>query len=194
IDYHKACRHPLNRDEDSSTTPAMETNQFIESGVDDLVPIPKEVEETSDDDSVCNMLDISLPTTDVIEDDFVTFSNPPFNTSCYDNPLFDKEFEDISSLDLIEFTLIIDETPLLVIQPPASKQFSLREVDRFDPFFSLTQSDGTTRVMETPSFGFYHMPSPCPATYSPKEVMYRFYHTHHTSGDGFNHKSESKEH
>ncbi|GKB33476.1 putative reverse transcriptase domain-containing protein, partial [Tanacetum coccineum] len=40
-------------------------------------------------------------------------------------------------------------------------------------------------VMETPSFGFHHMPSPRLAAYSPKEVMYRYYHPHLTSGDGF---------
>nr|GFA25141.1 NAC domain-containing protein [Tanacetum cinerariifolium] len=120
-------------DEDSSTIPAREADQFIESGVDDLVLIPKESEKTS------RMMILS-------------------------------EFEDISSLDPIKFTLVIDEPPLLVITPPASKQFSLREVDRFDPFFSLTQSGGMTRVMETPSFGFYHMPSPRPAAYSPKEL------------------------
>ncbi|GKA50184.1 hypothetical protein Tco_0743257 [Tanacetum coccineum] len=190
----------------------------------------------------------------------VTFSNSLFYfnddyTLCYDNPLFDEEFEDISSLDppklgplnyeplgnpdsvsrflettdlnleeltaeiglddlipteiddgyydsegdilflehlLIEETLS-DPTPamlpkkstLLVIPPLASKQFSLKEVERFDPFFSLTQSGGKTRVMETPSFGFHHIPSPRLAAYSPKEVMYRYYHPHLTSDDGF---------
>ncbi|GJU94657.1 hypothetical protein Tco_1319413 [Tanacetum coccineum] len=154
----------------------------------------------------------------------VTFSNPLFEFNddyilCYDNPLFDEEFEDISSLDppkstplnyeslgnpdsvsrsleandlnLEELTaeiglddsipteiddgyydsegdilflehLLIEETfsdttlavlpnksTLLVTPPPASKQFCLREVERFDPFFSLTQSGGETRVMET---------------------------------------------
>ncbi|GKA93402.1 retrovirus-related pol polyprotein from transposon TNT 1-94 [Tanacetum coccineum] len=47
----------------------------------------------------------------------------------------------------------------------------LREVERFDPFFSMTQSGSMTWVMETPSFGFQHMPSPRPAAYSPKVVM-----------------------
>nr|GEU73115.1 hypothetical protein [Tanacetum cinerariifolium] len=79
-------------DEDSSTTLVRETDQFIKSGEDDLVPIPRESEKTSDDDSECNMLDISLPITDVRDDDFVTLSNPLFDTSCYDNLLFDKEF------------------------------------------------------------------------------------------------------
>nr|GEY16413.1 hypothetical protein [Tanacetum cinerariifolium] len=98
-------------DEDSSTTPAKEIDQFSESGADDLVSIPRESEETSDDDYECNMLDVSFPTTDVREDDFVTFLNPLFDTSCYDNPLFDKEFEDISSLDPIELTPVINEPP-----------------------------------------------------------------------------------
>ncbi|GKF65637.1 hypothetical protein Tco_0192154 [Tanacetum coccineum] len=140
----------------------------------------------------------------------VTFSNSLFEfnddfTLCNDNPLFDEEFEDISSLDpsksaLLNYEplgnpdlvsrslktsdlnleelaaeiglnnsipaeiddgyydsegyilflehLLIDETffnptptvlpkksTLLVTPPPASKQSSLREVERFDPFF-----------------------------------------------------------
>ncbi|GKE08661.1 hypothetical protein Tco_1412212, partial [Tanacetum coccineum] len=83
-------------------------------------------------------------------------------------------------------TVLPKKSTLPVTSPPASKQFSLMEVEIFDPFFSLTQSGGKTRVMETPSFGFYHMPSPRPASYSPKEVMYRYYHPYLTSGDGFN--------
>ncbi|GJX49571.1 hypothetical protein Tco_0276416 [Tanacetum coccineum] len=280
-------------DEDISTTPARETDKFIKSSVDDLVPIPMESEMTSDSNLECDMpINTPLPTTYVRKEDFdinsplgeqvidflmenkdvvglprhlvkqlfshlmsdeplgddskprsydVTFSNSLFEfnddfTLCNDNLLFDEEFEDISSLDppksaplnyepldhaeiglddsipteiddgyydsegdilflehlLIEETFF-DPTPavlpkkstLLVTPPPASKQFSLREVERFDPFFSLTQSGGKTRVMETPSFGFHHMPSPRPAAYSPTEVMYRFYHPHLTSGDGF---------
>ncbi|GJU08234.1 hypothetical protein Tco_1124664 [Tanacetum coccineum] len=52
----------------------------------------------------------------------VTFSNPLFDfnddfTLCNDNPLFDEEFEDISSLDPLELTLVIDEPTLLVTLP-----------------------------------------------------------------------------
>ncbi|GJX87184.1 hypothetical protein Tco_0339198 [Tanacetum coccineum] len=48
----------------------------------------------------------------------VTFSNPLFDfnddsTLCHDNPLFDEEFEDISSLDLPKLTPIIDKSTLL---------------------------------------------------------------------------------
>ncbi|GKE28705.1 hypothetical protein Tco_1444089 [Tanacetum coccineum] len=54
-----------------------------------------------------------------------------------------------------------------------------------DPTFA---SGRKTRVMETPYFGFHHMPSPRPAAYSPKEVMYPYYHPHLTTGDGFDHE------
>ncbi|GJT54633.1 hypothetical protein Tco_0989687 [Tanacetum coccineum] len=52
----------------------------------------------------------------------VTFSNHLFDfkndfTLCNDNPLFDKEFEDISSLVLPELTPVIDESTLLVTLP-----------------------------------------------------------------------------
>ncbi|GJV45214.1 hypothetical protein Tco_1429750 [Tanacetum coccineum] len=76
-----------------------------------------------------------------------------------------EEFEDISSLDLLESTPVIDESSLLVTPLLDPKQIFLREVERFDPFFSLTQSGEKTRVMETPSFGFHHMSSLCPAAY-----------------------------
>ncbi|GKD68379.1 putative reverse transcriptase domain-containing protein, partial [Tanacetum coccineum] len=109
-------------------------------------------------------------------------------------PEFTWEQGDIRFLEhlLIEETFS-DPTPavlpkkstLLVTPLPTSKQSSLREVEIFDPFFSLTQSGGKTRVMETPSFGFHHIPSPRLGAYSPKEVMYRYYHPHLTSGDGF---------
>ncbi|GKA80106.1 hypothetical protein Tco_0786702, partial [Tanacetum coccineum] len=98
----------------------------------------------------------------------VTFSNSLFDFNddynlCYDNPLFDEEFEDISSLDPLESTPVIDEFTLLVTSLLDPKKIYLREVERFEPFLSMTQTGGTTRVMETPSFGFHHMLSPCPA-------------------------------
>ncbi|GJV37632.1 hypothetical protein Tco_1410109 [Tanacetum coccineum] len=259
-------------DEDISTILARETDKFIKSSVDDLVPILRESEVTSDSNLECDMpVNRPLLTTDVREENFdinspleeyvvdflienediislpihlvkqlfsylvkhptkrmsdeplgydlklrsydVTFSNSLFDfnddfTLCNDNSLFDGEFEDISSMDppksaplnyeplgnpnsvsrslqtsdlnLEELTseiglddsipteiddgyydsegdilflehLLIEETfsdptsavlpkksTLLVTPPPASKQFSLREVEIFDPFFSLT--------------------------------------------------------
>ncbi|GKD62637.1 hypothetical protein Tco_1300146 [Tanacetum coccineum] len=127
----------------------------------------------------------------------VTFSNPLFDfnddfTLCNDNPLFDEEFEDISSLDPPDSTPVINESTLLVTPLPDSKEFSLGEVERFDLFFFLTQSVGKRRVMETPSFSSHHMPLPRPAAYSPTKVMYRYYHPHLTSCDGFDHGPKMK--
>ncbi|GKA11176.1 hypothetical protein Tco_0690609 [Tanacetum coccineum] len=147
---------------------------------DDPVPVP-----------VPSVFDEPLGNSDSVPRSYdVTFSNSLFDFNddynlCYDNLLCDEEFEDISSLDPLESTPFIDESSLLVTPLPNPKQICLREVERFDPFFSLTQSGGKTRVMETPSFGFHHMPSPYHAEYSPKEVMYCYYHPHLTSGDRF---------
>ncbi|GKB31088.1 hypothetical protein Tco_0870489 [Tanacetum coccineum] len=58
-------------DEVISTIPARETNEFIKSSVDDLVPIPRESEVTSDSDLECDMpATTPLPPTDVREEDF----------------------------------------------------------------------------------------------------------------------------
>ncbi|GJU37256.1 hypothetical protein Tco_1185610 [Tanacetum coccineum] len=54
-------------DEDLSTIPKKESDEFIKSSVEDIVPIPSESEDTSDSDSEC---DLSFC------DNFVTFSNP----------------------------------------------------------------------------------------------------------------------
>ncbi|GKB00153.1 hypothetical protein Tco_0828146 [Tanacetum coccineum] len=89
-------------------------------------------------------------------------------------------------------TLLPTESSSLVTPLPNPKQIYLIEVKRFDPFFSLTQSGGMTRVMETPSFSSHHMPSPRPAAHSPNEVMYCYYHPHLTSGDGFDHGPKMK--
>nr|GEX96875.1 hypothetical protein [Tanacetum cinerariifolium] len=198
-----------------STTPERKNDEFIKSIFDDLVPIPRESEVTLVyDDLECSMpldsppsprldvlgerkVDIDLPfrehlDTLLMEDreidftnelipvpwvfdeplgnsdsvprsDDATFSNLLFDfnddyTLCYDNPLFDEDFEDISSMD-----------------PP-----------------ELTPSGEEMRVMKTPSFGFHHMPSSRHAAYSPKVVMYHYFHPHLTSGDRFDHEPKMK--
>ncbi|GJU93953.1 hypothetical protein Tco_1318709 [Tanacetum coccineum] len=58
-------------DEVISTIPARETDEFIKSSVDDLVPIPRESEVTSDSVLECDMLaSTPLPPTDNGEVDF----------------------------------------------------------------------------------------------------------------------------
>ncbi|GJU55872.1 hypothetical protein Tco_1229586 [Tanacetum coccineum] len=59
-------------DENLSTIPEKESDEFIKSSVDDLVPIPSESEDTSDSDKECD-----LP----FCDNFVIFSNPLFDAN-----------------------------------------------------------------------------------------------------------------
>nr|GEW64094.1 hypothetical protein [Tanacetum cinerariifolium] len=250
-------------DEVISTNPVRENDEFIKSSVDDLVPIPKELEVTSVcDDLECDMpINTPLPTTYVREENFdinsplgdqvvdflmknvdvadlprhmvkqpfgLLVKNLSSTNRMSDEPLGDvlkprsyDEFEDISSLDLPKSAplnyeplgnpdsvsrsletsdlilekltaeiglddlipteidigyydsegdilflehLLIEETffdltlavlpkmsTLLVTPPPTFEQLSLREVERFDLFFFLTQSGEEMREMVTPS-------------------------------------------
>ncbi|GJU66696.1 hypothetical protein Tco_1252955 [Tanacetum coccineum] len=221
-------------DEIISTNPARESDEFIKSSVDDLVPITKESEVTLVcDDLECNMpITIPLPTTNLREEAF-DINSPPgeqvvdflmenADVAGLPRHLVKQFFSHLvkhlsstkrmsyeplgndSKLDLMmslrtlvvwtppESTPVIDESTLLVTPLLDYKEISLREVEIFDPFFSMTQSGGKTRVTETPSFGFHHIPSPLPVAYSPKEVMYRYYHPHLTSSDGFDHGPKMK--
>ncbi|GJT74630.1 hypothetical protein Tco_1041355 [Tanacetum coccineum] len=104
---------------------------------------------------------------------------------------FEQLLNEDSSFD-VSPALLPTESSSLDLPLPNPKQIFLRELERFDLFFSLTQSVRKTRVMETRSFSSHHIPSPRPAAYSPKEVMYRFYHPHLTSSDGFDHGPKMK--
>ncbi|GJW30568.1 hypothetical protein Tco_0047443 [Tanacetum coccineum] len=115
-------------DREVDFNPSRDIEELERLLADDPVPVPKVFDEPlGNSDSVPRSYD-------------VTFSNPLFDfnddyTLCYDNPLFDEEFEDISSVDLLESTLVINESSLLVTPLPDSKEISLREVERFDPIF-----------------------------------------------------------
>ncbi|GJV82612.1 hypothetical protein Tco_1522510, partial [Tanacetum coccineum] len=60
------------RDENLSTIPEKESGEFIKSSVEDLVPIPSEFEDTSDNDSECDF---------PFCDNSMTFSNPLFDAN-----------------------------------------------------------------------------------------------------------------
>nr|GEX19178.1 hypothetical protein [Tanacetum cinerariifolium] len=99
--------------------------------------------------------------------------------SCHDSKgdilYFEQLLNEDTSSD-VSPTLLPTKSTILDLPLPDPKQICLRGVERFDPFFFLTQSGGKTRVMKTLTFGFHHIPSPRPAAYSPKEVMYCYYH------------------
>ncbi|GJY00193.1 hypothetical protein Tco_0357211 [Tanacetum coccineum] len=92
-------------DEHLDTIPATESDEVIKSSVENLVPIPRESEVTSDNESECD-----VPVDDESSPTFTTFSNPLFDSDndfsssddesfsdedvpkeIYSNPLFDEE-------------------------------------------------------------------------------------------------------
>ncbi|GKC89424.1 hypothetical protein Tco_1150073 [Tanacetum coccineum] len=107
-------------DKELRNIPETESDEFIKSSVEDLVPIPSESEDTSGSDSVCDLpsCDDSSPV-NVYKEKSVTFSNPLFdsnddfsssddeslsdedvpedNMKIYSNPLFEFDDEYISS-------------------------------------------------------------------------------------------------
>ncbi|GKC79186.1 hypothetical protein Tco_1129960 [Tanacetum coccineum] len=87
-------------DENLSTIPKKKSDEVIKSSVEDLVPIPSESEDTSDNDSVCDLLfcDDSSPL-DVLGGNSVTFSNPLSDsnndfTSSNDESLPEKDVQE----------------------------------------------------------------------------------------------------
>ncbi|GKC82583.1 hypothetical protein Tco_1138300 [Tanacetum coccineum] len=113
-------------DEHLSTIPEKESDEVIKSSVEDLVLIPSESEDTSDNDKECDLpfcdnfkkckillntlLDFELDTT--ISSDV--------------NPLFNEVFEDIESMD--SYVSKLDE-PALLVKP----LFDTNEDECFDP-------------------------------------------------------------
>ncbi|GJV62317.1 hypothetical protein Tco_1468417 [Tanacetum coccineum] len=119
--------------EDLSTIPEKESDEFIKSSVEDLVPIPSESEDTSESDSDCD-----LPSCDdfsSIDDDNVKiYSNPFFEfddeyISSDVNPLFDELLENIESKD--SYVSNLDEPVLLVKHlSDANEDECFRKFDR----------------------------------------------------------------
>ncbi|GJR63655.1 hypothetical protein Tco_1505817 [Tanacetum coccineum] len=124
-----------------------------------------------------------------------TISHSDLSLLEYESFHFDLSIDPLPPADRSDSHLeeFADELAHIISTPEYDHfYFDLEEikVEIFDPFFSLTQSGEKTRVTKTPSFGFHHIPSPRPAAYSPKEVMYCYYHPHLTSGDGFDPESK----
>ncbi|GKC10578.1 hypothetical protein Tco_1007360 [Tanacetum coccineum] len=141
-------------DENLSTIPEKESDEFIKSSVEDLVLILSESEDTSDNDSESDLPfcdnsvtfsnplldanddftssdDESLSEEDVPKENFKIYSNPVFEfddeyISSDINPLFNEVLEDIESED--SYVSKLDEPDLLVT--PLSK---LNEDECFDP-------------------------------------------------------------
>ncbi|GJR89400.1 hypothetical protein Tco_0213411 [Tanacetum coccineum] len=136
-------------DENLSTIPEKELDEVINSSVEDLVPIPREFEDTSGSDSECD-----LPSCDdfspISEEKSVIFSNPLFDsnddfTSSDDESLSDKDVPEdnvkIYSNPLFEFDdeyISSDVNPLFdeVLENIESKDSYVSNLD--EPAFLVT--------------------------------------------------------
>ncbi|GKB58718.1 putative ribonuclease H-like domain-containing protein [Tanacetum coccineum] len=102
--------------EELSTIPEKELDEFIKSSVEDLIIIPRESEDSSESDSE-NVLPSCEDFSPIFEKKFVTFSNPLFEfevnfNSSNINPLFDEVLEDIGCKD--SYNSNLDESTFLV--------------------------------------------------------------------------------
>ncbi|GJT61393.1 hypothetical protein Tco_1004926 [Tanacetum coccineum] len=129
-------------DKDLNTIPEKESDEFIKSSAEDLVPIPSESEDTFDSDSECDLPfcdntvtfsnplfnanddftssdDESLPEEDVPKENFKIYLNPLFEFD-YEyifsdvNPLSNEVLEDIENKD--SYVSNLDE-PVLLVTP-----------------------------------------------------------------------------
>nr|GEU67268.1 hypothetical protein [Tanacetum cinerariifolium] len=96
--------------EELNTIPEKESDEFIKSSVEDLIPIPSESEDTSRSESVC-----ILPSCDdfspieVPKEKAVTFSNPLFNSN---DDFISSNDESLSDEDVLEDNVKIYSNPL----------------------------------------------------------------------------------
>ncbi|GJT32228.1 hypothetical protein Tco_0922647 [Tanacetum coccineum] len=67
-------------DEELSTIPEKESDEFIKSSVEDLVPIPSESEATSDNESECDLPIFNVLLLDFFDDNCVIFSTSLFDS------------------------------------------------------------------------------------------------------------------
>ncbi|GKE28918.1 hypothetical protein Tco_1444302 [Tanacetum coccineum] len=139
-------------DENLSTIPEKESDEVIKSSVEDLVPIPSKSEDTSDNDSECDLpfCDDSPPL-DVLGGNSVNFSNPlsDYNDDFTSNN--DESLPEEDDIDRENSLIAIDEPFLLDIPPLGSKLISLEEVENFDPSLSLIRSRMMMRMADIPS-------------------------------------------
>nr|GEY78133.1 hypothetical protein [Tanacetum cinerariifolium] len=84
--------------EELNTIPEKESDEFIKSSVEDLVPIPSESEDTSESDSE-SILPSCFSPIDIPEEKAVTFSNPLFNSN---DDFISSDYESLSDEDVLE--------------------------------------------------------------------------------------------
>ncbi|GJS99070.1 hypothetical protein Tco_0820240 [Tanacetum coccineum] len=104
-------------DEVINITPAKETDKFIKFSVNDLVPIPRESEVTSDSNLECDMpVNTPLPYTDVLGDAIVDI-DLPFGEHLDTLSTRDREIDFNSIRDIEELERLLADDPVPVSVP-----------------------------------------------------------------------------
>ncbi|GJX77600.1 hypothetical protein Tco_0324411 [Tanacetum coccineum] len=129
--------------EELSTIPKKESNEFIKSSVEDFVPIPSESDDTSGSDSECD-----LPSCDdfspinIPEGKSMTFSNPLFNsnedfTSSDNESLSDEDVPEDKNIESKDSYVSNLDDPTLLVTP----LFVANEDECFDPGGEIDEID-----------------------------------------------------
>ncbi|GJQ93805.1 hypothetical protein Tco_0004944 [Tanacetum coccineum] len=120
--------------EELSTIPEKESDEFIKSSVEDLIPIPRDSVDTSGSDSK-SVLPSSDDFSPIFEEKSVTFSNPLFECISNDvSPIFDEVLEDIECKDSYDSNL---DEPALLVTPLSDAN----EDECFDPKSVIDEID-----------------------------------------------------
>ncbi|GJR02617.1 hypothetical protein Tco_0525601 [Tanacetum coccineum] len=152
-------------DREINFNPSRDIEELEPLLADDPIPVPKVFDEPlGNSDSMSR----SSETSDLLEeliveidldDSIPTGIDDGYHDSEGDILYFEQLLDEDTSSDLSPALLLI-ESSSLVLPLPNFKQVCLKEVARFDPFFSLTQSGDMTWVMKRPSYRFPHIPLP----------------------------------
>ncbi|GJV16300.1 hypothetical protein Tco_1361623 [Tanacetum coccineum] len=103
-------------DDHLSTIPEKESDEFIKSSVEDLVPIPSESGDTFESDSDCDFPSYDdFSPINVSKEKFVTFSNPLFNSN---DDFTSSDDESLSDKDVPEDNVKIYSNPLFEFVSP----------------------------------------------------------------------------
>ncbi|GJY88311.1 hypothetical protein Tco_0502939 [Tanacetum coccineum] len=161
----------LTGDREIDFNPSQDIEELERLLANDHVPVPRVFDEPLGNS---DLMSRSIETSDLILEELTTeiglydLIPTEIDDGYYDSEgdilYFEQLLNEDTSFDL-SLTVLPSESSLLVPPLPNIKQTCLREVERFDPFFSLTQSGDMTWVMERPSYGFPHMSLPRQVAY-----------------------------
>ncbi|GJV71062.1 hypothetical protein Tco_1491057 [Tanacetum coccineum] len=129
------------KDEHLNAIPATESDEVIKSSVENLVPIPSESEDFSDNESECDM---------PVCDDFTTFSNPLFDSN---DDFTSSDDESLSDEDILMENFKIYSNPLFVDEEIISTKI---DPHSFNAESNLIESllNQDTLIDSSPKFDF----------------------------------------